>query len=392
MSTQRCLLLLALLLPTGVCAEDLKIYFGVGCFWHIQHVFIEAERAQLKRSGVTLTSLVGYAGATAQGQACYFESKVTSEVVGMTIPKTSLHDFATVYFKTFAGYDRSHRNDVGPHYRAAIGLPGGLTSPLMAEIRRAHTDQKSSFTFNFAEGKGDDADTLNKPLIWVYDSIKFPFHQAEIYHQFHDDYYPVVGDYPVSYEMLRAKLTCHGTLKPTGCGSDHSQVMSKYLVCEKFATATESSCLSNRPSCLMGHAAVWGGGRSAPAGPLVPIGNGKAGGSAALPAPASAPKAGGSGAVPAPAPAAKAGDAKGSGGQMKNAADADAKPAKPADGGQMKNLPPRGGSGALSGDLHEKKAAASSDTKKTTGVSSSSVRVLAGPVLLISGLLCKALL
>jgi len=376
MSTQRCFLLLALLLPTGVFSEDVKIYFGVGCFWHIQHVFIEAERAQLKRSGVTLTSLVGYAGATAQGQACYFDSKVTSEVVGMTIPKTSLHDFATVYFKTFVGYDRSHRNDVGPHYRAAIGLPGGLSSPLMVEIRRAHTDQKSSFKFNFAEGKGDDADTLNKPLIWVYDSIKFPFHQAEIYHQFHDDYYPVIGDYPVSYEMLRAKLTCHGTLKPTGCGSDHSQVMSKYLDCQKFATATESSCLSNRPSCLMGHASVWGGERSAPAGPVVPIGNGKAGGSVALPAPAPAPKPGGSG-------TAKAGDAQGSGGQMKNAADTDAKAATPK---------PRGGSGALSGDLHEKTAAASSETKKTTGVSSSSVRVLAGPAFLMSGLLFKVVL
>ena len=34
-------------------------------------------------------------------------------------------------------------------------------------------------------GKGDDADTLGKKLIWVMDSDKFPFRQAEVYHQFH---------------------------------------------------------------------------------------------------------------------------------------------------------------------------------------------------------------
>jgi hypothetical protein len=35
------------------------------------------------------------------------------------------------------------------------------------------------------EGKGDDADTLFKKKVWVLDSNKFPFRQAEIYHQFH---------------------------------------------------------------------------------------------------------------------------------------------------------------------------------------------------------------
>ena len=40
------------------------VYFGVGCFWHIQHEFIEAERKLLGRSDEQLTSRAGYAGGT----------------------------------------------------------------------------------------------------------------------------------------------------------------------------------------------------------------------------------------------------------------------------------------------------------------------------------------
>eukprot|EP00568_Trieres_chinensis_P004342 CAMPEP_0183303442 /NCGR_PEP_ID=MMETSP0160_2-20130417/8881_1 /TAXON_ID=2839 ORGANISM="Odontella Sinensis, Strain Grunow 1884" /NCGR_SAMPLE_ID=MMETSP0160_2 /ASSEMBLY_ACC=CAM_ASM_000250 /LENGTH=127 /DNA_ID=CAMNT_0025466349 /DNA_START=59 /DNA_END=439 /DNA_ORIENTATION=+ len=40
------------------------VYFGVGCFWHIQHEFVEAERRLLGRSDDRLTSRTGYAGGT----------------------------------------------------------------------------------------------------------------------------------------------------------------------------------------------------------------------------------------------------------------------------------------------------------------------------------------
>lgn len=33
------------------------------------------------------------------------------------------------------------------------------------------------------EGKGDDDDTLRKKLVYVYDTAKFPFYRAEVYHQ-----------------------------------------------------------------------------------------------------------------------------------------------------------------------------------------------------------------
>lgn len=38
------------------------VYFGAGCFWHVQHEFVEAERKLLNRKDKELTSRTGYAG------------------------------------------------------------------------------------------------------------------------------------------------------------------------------------------------------------------------------------------------------------------------------------------------------------------------------------------
>ena len=38
------------------------VYFGVGCFWHVQHEFVTAEQKILSRSNNQLTSAAGYAG------------------------------------------------------------------------------------------------------------------------------------------------------------------------------------------------------------------------------------------------------------------------------------------------------------------------------------------
>lgn len=38
------------------------VYFGVGCFWHVQHEFVVAEQKILSRSSNQLTSAAGYAG------------------------------------------------------------------------------------------------------------------------------------------------------------------------------------------------------------------------------------------------------------------------------------------------------------------------------------------
>lgn len=239
-------LFLGLLLPASGTTNttQVKLYFGAGCFWHIQHSFIEAERAILNRDDASLTAIAGYAGATVWGNFCYMDDKVTAEVVGLEIPKESVSQFALTYFNMFVGIDRSHRNDRGPHYRAVIGLPDGLRSSFMTDFNLAQDtrEKEGKVRFELAEGHGDDADTLGRSLIWVYDSNRFPFQQAEIYHQFHDDYMPG-GDYPLSYEMLRASMACSGRLMPTGCRNDDVTVLS-HMDCEhggKLNTDTAAS-------------------------------------------------------------------------------------------------------------------------------------------------------
>ena len=107
----------SLLLPlttiaNAATAEDgvdklTDVYFGVGCFWHIQHEFVEAERKLLKRTDKELTSRTGYAGGTKleEGKVCYhnFQSIADygrlghGEVVGMTVPESKIGDFAEEY-------------------------------------------------------------------------------------------------------------------------------------------------------------------------------------------------------------------------------------------------------------------------------------------------------
>lgn len=62
------------LLPTASSATALSakqqphnVYFGAGCFWHVQHEFVSAERSLRSRRDSELTSLAGYAGPGSQG-------------------------------------------------------------------------------------------------------------------------------------------------------------------------------------------------------------------------------------------------------------------------------------------------------------------------------------
>ena len=94
-------------------ASDLQdVYFGAGCFWHVQHEFVLAERQLLNRKDSELTSLTGYAGgfkSDDQGRVCYhnFQSIADygklghGEVVGISIPEDRVGDFAVEYFKLF---------------------------------------------------------------------------------------------------------------------------------------------------------------------------------------------------------------------------------------------------------------------------------------------------
>ena len=51
------------LIPAAAAAEaPVKIYFGAGCFWHVQHEFVLEEVASLDRKGEAITAVAGYAG------------------------------------------------------------------------------------------------------------------------------------------------------------------------------------------------------------------------------------------------------------------------------------------------------------------------------------------
>lgn len=94
--------------PPALAEETESVYMGVGCFWHIQHEFVVAEREFLGRSDAQLTSKTGYAGGTSvgqQGKVCYHNMQSVadygklghSEVVGMELPKSKVEDFFKFY-------------------------------------------------------------------------------------------------------------------------------------------------------------------------------------------------------------------------------------------------------------------------------------------------------
>lgn len=64
-----------------------------------------------------------------------------------------------------------------------VGLPGGMQSESFPAVLEAA--KKEGLTLKLVEGKGDDSDTLGKKIVWVMDTEKFPFIQAEVYHQYH---------------------------------------------------------------------------------------------------------------------------------------------------------------------------------------------------------------
>mmetsp|Transcript_25822 Transcript_25822/g.56625 ORF Transcript_25822/g.56625 Transcript_25822/m.56625 type:complete len:297 (+) Transcript_25822:69-959(+) len=227
----------------GSLAEEcVEVYFGSGCFWHVQHEFIHAEETILGRSSDSYTSLSGYAGGTgvAAPQACYgnYEQLGHTEVVRVLIPVSKLSAFADVFWGLFVNYDRVDTMDIGADYRAAIGIAGGMNSPHFQHLRPADT------TWELRTGEGNDADTLGSPLVWVYDIASYPFHQAEVYHQFHDDFM-AGGQYPQSYNDYQGVLLGDCRMRPTGCNRDQGAVPA---TCSATAAAMESCVAAPVPS------------------------------------------------------------------------------------------------------------------------------------------------
>lgn len=203
-------------------AGSVQMYFGQGCFWHVQHEFVKQEVLDLARPLSDVTALSGYAGGNKvgdKGNVCYHNMAFApdygklghTEVVNLTIPEEKVGTFAKKYFDEADGYrlGRADPQDRGSEYRSAIGLPGGMDGPLFKEVEAANAGR-----MQLLRGQGNDADTVGTKKVWIYDSNRFPFMQGEIYHQFHDD---MMERYSEKYHSVKNMLLEKGTIKKVDC-------------------------------------------------------------------------------------------------------------------------------------------------------------------------------
>ena len=215
------------ILPQNVRAVEEEsltdVYFGTGCFWHIQHEFVESERKRLNRPFDQISSRAGYAGGKTtdkEGRVCYHNLQGVAdygklghgEVVGMKIPQSSIVDFASDYLNMFGpNGERVDYGDRGGEYRALIGLPDGMLHPSFPKIEA----MAQSKGMKLLPGLGNEPDTYGTKTIYVYDTKRFPFFQAEVYHQYHNDFQS--PPYGKQYNNLAEQAFLQGRLKLTGC-------------------------------------------------------------------------------------------------------------------------------------------------------------------------------
>jgi len=211
-------------LSAAAAEPSIKVYFGAGCFWHVQHEFVLEEQS-IGRRKETLTSMTGYAGGQRTGDGgavCYHNPRGFSdygkyghtEVVQLEIPESQMARFSKKYFDLFGtrGY-RHDPQDRGGEYRSALGLPGGVDSPLFDVVRKAALESPGGM--KLFKGKGDEPDTIGDKAVLVYDSNKFPFYPAELYHQFHNDF--IGAPYGKQYNDLLKSQYEAGKLKRGMC-------------------------------------------------------------------------------------------------------------------------------------------------------------------------------
>lgn len=231
-----------------------SVYFGNGCFWHTQYdlVVLEQEVAGVfkNRSDRDVTSLVGYAGGryqSASGTACYHGLPWTdysklghAEVVSITldaisgpIAQAQISALAKLYFEHgFAtveeGRQRLDPQDTGAEYRNAIGLPGGMdNSELWPLIAAANT-----FAMPLVRGTGGNQDdTEDEYVVYVYDSLQYVFFRGEASHQFHPNTVvqrAVPSSYTNDLKQVQADM---GRLDSTGCADVPGEVALLIVFC-----------------------------------------------------------------------------------------------------------------------------------------------------------------
>ena len=233
---------------SGPSTQETRIYFGAGCFWHIQYEFVRAEQDATGpfcggRDDAGVSSLAGYAGGKWQSplaSVCYhgmphadYGRLGHAEAISIRLDESNasaqLSALAATYFGLFrsvmcsraephcADGRRRQRPDPannGPEYRNVIGFPGGMDD----RTKMALISSENVNGMPVLRGGGDDDES--EYVVYIYDSSEYPFFAAEPYHQLHSD--PVLAPaMPESYKrVLRNVLEQLGRFKGSeGCTS-----------------------------------------------------------------------------------------------------------------------------------------------------------------------------
>lgn len=219
-------------------AENIEpVYFGNGCFWGRQYDFVQAEK-DMGRTGKDISAVVGYAGgrqASPSNKVCYYytpevdtiyEKLGHAEVVQVQLRGEGKDDqfrnYAKTYFSEFrrlknGKMQRQDPQDTGAGYRNTIGIPGGIHSDLFKIVQEENVNN-----MNLKEGSGNEYSSFGKAreddelnTVWIIDSDKFPFYQAEMYHQFHNG---LGKRFPTEYTKdLKEMAVANKIVRETGC-------------------------------------------------------------------------------------------------------------------------------------------------------------------------------
>merc|ERR1712070_1019860 len=104
-----------------------------------------------------------YAGSNqigADGLVCYhnlenvgdYANLGYAEVVTVSVPEAEFGDFASLFWNLCPHGNRKDAMDLDHQYRSLVGLPGGMESPLVAQLARG------ALAAQLVAGKGGEGD------------------------------------------------------------------------------------------------------------------------------------------------------------------------------------------------------------------------------------------
>lgn len=184
------------------CKGAHAVYFGDGCFWHTQYDFYVVERGgYFNRSLNDVTVRTGYGGGIPPNDdmVCYHDGPEGTPYHELGFAEAAQvmldedEELAELQFFALAdkffrdGFEkrgdiwiRNDPQDAGAEYRNIIGIPGGMDGKYFPILQRANLH-------NMGLRRGGAHDTIDEGIVYVYDSVYYPFYRAERYHQFHEN-------------------------------------------------------------------------------------------------------------------------------------------------------------------------------------------------------------